>query len=182
MKPEIEILLTVIPIIISIGLFYLAWRKTTKTQIKKIEIIKTEFSAKLEQVKYSLEKKNISFSIQFEYLHRQRAQAAIDIFKDLQELKDIGRINSELRNANINAFKTNFRSKMLFYSDEFCSSINELIRLFYIQNMPIMNSSENYKLMIENINKEIEEKISLLTSRVEQNIKSILSSDDHFTV
>jgi hypothetical protein len=181
MKPEIEILLTAIPILISIGLFYLAWRKTTKKQLEKVEMIKTEFNEKLEEFKYSLEKKNISFGIQFEYLHRQRAQAAIDIFKELQELKDICKTNSDSRDLKIKKFKANFRSKMLFYSDEFCSSINELIRFLERQNMPI-HASENDAALIEKINKEIEEKISLLTAKIEQNIKSILYSDNHFTV
>ena len=151
MKPEIEILLTVIPILLSIGLFFLAWRKTTKKQLKKVEMIKTEFSEKLEKLKYTLEKKNISYSIQFEYLHRQRAQAAIDIFKELQELKDIYKTNSESRDLKTKEFRANFRSKMLFYSNEFCSSINELIRLLERQKMPI-KSTENDTVLIEKVN------------------------------
>lgn len=181
MKLIINTLITVTPILISIGLFYLAWRKTTRNQIKKIEIIKSEFNTILEELKFSLEKKNISYSIQFEYLHKQRAQAAIDIFKNLQELKENIQTNSESQNKLVKEFKSNFRSKMLFYSNAFCSDVNELIRLFERQNMPIPESSQDKKL-IENINKEIEQKISSLTTTIEQNIKSILFSDNQFTV
>lgn len=181
MKPEIEILLTVIPIIISIGLFFLAWHNTTKKQLRKIETIKTEFNTRLENLKYSLEKKNLSFSIQFEYLHKQRAQAAIDIFKELQELKELCKTNSESIDKKVKEFKANFQSKKLFYSDEFCSNINELLRLFERQNMPT-NSSKEDSALIEKVNKEIEDKISSLIVKVEQNIKSILFSDNQFTV
>ncbi len=182
---DIDIWIEVIKLLVLIvpfGLLYLRWKNTTKTQIKKLEKIKSEFSSDLQLLKHSLEKENISYRIQFEFLHQKRAESAIEIYQKRQGLKNaIQKEENDIDNR-LNEVRKTFQESEIYYSIEFCTDIKELLRLFERKRMETPKENPEDKELIKTISLEIENKITVLTERIDRNIKKILSAHETYVI
>lgn len=155
-----EILVEIISfLLVSYFLFYRSFMKSLGNETAKLitrkdlisieENVKRDFNEKLEELKSSLAKENISHQIEFEFLHRRKAEVAIEIYQKLQELyysayDRTRKIHLVLEDANkeertrrerlnnaIEEFRDYFIKNQLYFSKRFCRDINEILRDFW---------------------------------------------------
>jgi|GEM_PF-1075621 len=170
-KLAIEVILFLIA---SYFIFYKAWLKSLgkemaklitiekftqlKESVKKdfnesLELYKSklneELSLKIEPLKAELNKQNISYQIQYSFLHQERGKVLVDLYKKLQELYSamadwtatmhpvIENGDKEMKERNIRAntalidFRNHFVLNKIFFSKSFCKSIQALIDVYW---------------------------------------------------
>jgi hypothetical protein len=132
--------------------------KTLEEKVKKsfneeMELYKSklseELNLKIEPLKSELAKNNITYQIQYNFLHQERAKVTLEIYKRLLELHSsmatwTAKIHpiladaekeSEERRNRVNDAITNFRNyyleNKLFFPSDFCKYIDDLFEEYW---------------------------------------------------
>ncbi len=201
MDKWLEILIEVIVFIISSYLIFYksfinAMGKETAKLITREELItieenvKKDFKEGLEEVKSSLAKENISHQIEFEFLHKRRAEVAVEIYQKLQELHSAsfdrtrgvhlviedGKREEEERQERLqkalNDFRTYFVNNKLFFSIAFCNSITKLLNDYWRKTQEYIYRQERIRNGVLS-NEENGEYLELL-NRISEEINTII--------
>lgn len=168
LKMLIEVVLFIIA---SYVIFYKSWLKALGNEVaklvtvkqlteitedvknsfnEKIELYKNklneELALKLEPIKSDLLKNNITYQIQYAYLHQERAKVILEIYRKLQELHSsmiewtsfllpiIEDAEAEKKarlnrvNTAINDFKNYYLANRLFFQKSFCDYIDYVFK------------------------------------------------------
>lgn len=146
-------------LVLSYLLFYKSWLKSMGKEIAKLSTIedltrieqsvKKEFNEKLESLRAKLEKDNISYQVQFSYLHQKRSEITITLYQKLQEMhvamldwtsplqtviKDADeeeRQRAQRVNVAITDFRSFFFQNKIYFSKTFCSEIENLFTEYW---------------------------------------------------
>jgi hypothetical protein len=112
---------------------------------KIVENVKIHFNIEIEGLKSTLQKQNISYQIQYSFLHQERGKVLVDLYKKLLELhsamlewtaelhpiyKDADKeMEERLQRANVTLYdlKNYFEINKIFFTKSFCNPIEELI-------------------------------------------------------
>jgi hypothetical protein len=189
-----------------------------KESVKKdfnesLEIYKSklneELSLRIEPLKAELGKQNISHQIQFSFLHQERGKVLVELYKKLLELYSAmadwtATIHPVIENADkereeravrankaLFDFKDFFFINKIFFSKSFCTSIEELINVYwdkgwdfgFAQNRILEGNLphdyfKDYTTQLTAISKELKEKIPLMISEIEDLCRTILNVQD----
>jgi len=161
-------------LVVSYFLFYKSWVKELGKQVAKLSTIEqltkleegvkkdfniqlesyksslsAELSREIEPLKAELEKNNITYQIQFEYLHKKRSKVVLQIYRRLIEMysafmdwtqlmhpviKDAD-LESQERTKRVNVatneFKNFYLTNKLFFSREFCQFIDGVFKEYW---------------------------------------------------
>ena len=216
MNKWIEILIEIVGLILvflvtSYFLFYKSWLKEKAKQITRKDLVLTEenvkknFNEKLEELKSTLAKNNISHQIEFEFLHKRRAKVAIGIHQKLQNLHEASfEFNQAKKDATmeeserqqklydaINSFRDYFDKNRIFFPESFCNEIDRILRNYwrkgsentYLQkkdsNGVLLHEDQNdFKKEIDKISKEINYEIPKQLDIIEKRIRNILKIEE----
>lgn len=161
-------------IVVSYFIFYNSWLKSLGKEVAKLSTIKDlttitenikidfersiekyksklheELSLKIEPLKSELSKQNISYQIQFSFLHQERSKVIIELYRKLQELHSAmvdwtnlihfvhenSDTEREMRGKRANTalveFKNFYTANKIFFSGEFCDFIDKLINDYW---------------------------------------------------
>lgn len=216
MNKWLEIIIEILGfLVLSYFLFYKSWLKSLGIEMAKLitrkdlvlieENVKKDFNEKLEELKSTLAKNNISHQIEFEFLHKRRAKVAIGIHQKLQDLheasfefnqakKDVTVEESERHQKlhdSINSFKDYFDKNRIFFPESFCNEIDRILRNYwrkswenaYLQKKDsngvlLHENQDDFKKEIDKISKEINNEIPKQLDIIEKRIRNILKIED----
>jgi len=191
MNKWIEILIEISGfLVLSYILFYKSWLKSLGSEMAKLltrkdlvlieENVKKNFNEKLEELKSTLAKNNISHQIEFDYLHRRQAEAAVEIYQKLQELHSAAvdgikscypekpdpvrdeEVRRQRLHNTINDFQDYFVKNKIFFPESFCKEIKEILKDYWRKSLEYSymkkintgeeSQSENHEDFIKEIN------------------------------
>jgi len=179
-------------ILVFIVFFYRSWLVEKAKQITRKDLIlieenvKKSFNERLEELKSTLAKNNISHQVEFEFLHNRRALVVVGIYQKLQELhsasfattkdtdKEVLERQQKLHHA-INDFREYFFKNKIFLPESFCNEINEILRDYWRKSQEQTYPSEPD---IKRISEEINSKIPTQLDRIEKRIRGILKIEE----
>ena len=211
----IEIIIAVIPFLIaSYFIFYKAWLKALGNEVAKLstaeeltnleENVKKEFnesleaykaklneelSLKIEPLKAELDKNNITYQIQFGFLHQERAKVILELYHKLIELhsamvdwtaflhpvvedaekEDAARIDRV--NQAIYEFQNFYISNKLFFQKSFCDFIDGFFKEYWDKGWEFGYSQGRIKSgeVTKEYYKEYTEKMSKISHEIRDN-------------
>jgi len=172
------------------------------------EEVSSEFSKELEKIKSVLAKKNISYQIQFNYLHQEKAKATLEIYRNLQELQSAmldwtalmhpvfedaeleEKARSQRANKAIQEFKNHYILNKVFFPKEFCDYIDSIFKEYwdkgwdfgYKKNRIKNLKGDFYKYYsdeLKRISEEIRETLPAKIEEIELECKKILLIEEN---
>lgn len=197
----IEILIEILGLVLAFAvssyfLFYKSWLKSLGNDMAKLvtredlilieENVKKNFNERLEELKSTLAKNNISHQIEFEFLHKRQAKVAVEIYEKLQHLhsvsfvaaKDTDKEGAEgkqkLHHAIVD-FRDYFIKNKIFFPESFCKDINEILRDYWRKSQEY---TYTYEPDIKRISEEINFKIPIELDKIEKRIRGILKIEE----
>lgn len=223
----IEIVITVILFLIaSYFIFYKAWLKALGNEVAKLstveeltqleENVKKEFnesleaykaklneelSLKIEPIKAELDKNNITYQIQFGFLHQERAKVILELHRKLIELHSamidwtaiIHPIveNAEKEDAErtkrvnqaIYEFQNFYVSNKLFFQKSFCDYVDGIFKEYWEKGWEFGYSQGRIKSgeVTKEYYKEYMEKMSKISTEIRDNFPAKISEiEDRF--
>lgn len=143
--------------------FYKSWLKSLGKEVAKLstkeelitieESVKKEFNESLESYKSKLEKElyksNITYQIQFAFLHKERAKAILELYRKLVELhsamlewtapfkpnvdniEEIKQKQLEMVARLLQEFQSFFTNNRLLFEENICKHIDDLMEEFF---------------------------------------------------
>ena len=212
----IEITIEVILfLIVSYFIFYKAWLKALGKEVAKLstveeltqleESVKKEFneslesykaklnedlSLKIEPIKAELDKNNITYQIQFGFLHQERAKVILELYQKLIELhsamvdwtaflhpivedaKKEDTERTERVNQAIQNFQNFYVSNKLFFSKSFCNFIDGIFKEYWDKGWEFGYNLSRIKngTMTDEFYKEYREKMSKISEEIRNNL------------
>ena len=146
-------------LVASYFIFYKAWLKSLGTEVAKLstaedltkiqETVKSDFNTKIEELKSTLSKNNISYQIQYSHLHQERSKAIVELYRKLQELHSamvdftatmkpvIEDADKEEEERNVRAnkalmdFKNYYILNKVFFDKIFCKYVDEVFKVYW---------------------------------------------------
>lgn len=223
----IETVIAVILFLIaSYFIFYKAWLKALGNEVAKLstveelttleESVKKEFnesleayktrlneelSLKIEPLKAELDKNNITYQIQFGFLHQERAKVILELYRKLIELHSAmvdwtafmhpivedGEKEDAARIARVNQaiydFQNFYVSNKLFFQKSFCDYIDSVFKDYWDKGWEFGYSQNRIKSgeVTREYYKEYTEKMSKISEEIRNNLPAkITEIEDKF--
>lgn len=173
--------------------------------------VNTELATELEPIKSELAKGNIAYQIQYSHLHQKRGEVIIELYQKLIELHsamvewtrtfqpivedaEAEKAERESRaNKAIHDFKNYYLFHKVYFSKNFCFSIDELFKEYWDKGWDFGWKSGriasgqitqedylNYSKELNKISTEIKEVLPSRIEELENQIRGILGVDEEF--
>lgn len=170
--------------------------------------LREELSNKIEPLKSNLAKNNIAFQIQYSYLHQERANVTIELYRKLQELHSAmvswtALIQPVIENAEkeenqrreranlaIKDFQKCYTTNKLFYNKSLCEYIDSTFNVYWekgyefemkqskIKNQLSQSNSDIYSKEITKISEEIRNVLPEKINEIEKQFRMILDINE----